>query len=211
MKQSEIDREVRLLAKAEAKARRWKSIGSTQYWTAGPLFFVLVVSAGAKEGSFHSWLRFKWLDLDQVLWRVLGMSSNEHEPFSLHANGAFVLSGWEAQSMIVRELKWEPGVLTQQVQLAAQQAGARANEVTAEVRSLDEYVQFLQRGHEALVQKHPSAALTIWKELLLVAMLRGEKSAAAEIARARIAANDAGGFSSGGKTFFERALALNAP
>jgi hypothetical protein len=210
MKQSEIDREVRLLAKAEAKARRWKSIASTQYWTAGSLFFALNVSAGAKEGSFHSSLRFKWLDLDQVLWRVLGMSSNEHEPFSLHANGAFVLTGWEVQSMAVRDLEWQPGVLAEQVQLASRQAGARANEIVTQVNSLGAYVEFLRHGHEALMQKHPRAAVTIWKELLLVAMLRGDKDAAAEIARSRISAKDVGGFSSGGKSFYERALALNA-
>lgn len=210
MKQSEIDREVGLLAKAEAKARRWKSIRSIQYWTSGPLFFSLIISAGAKEGTFHSWLRFKWLDLDKVLWRVLGMSSNENAPFSLHANGAFVLGGWEVQSMIVQNLSWEPGVLAKLVQEAAKQAGARSNEVAAQAGSLDAYVQFLEHGHRALLQKHPRAAVTIWKELLLVAMLRGDKNAAAEIAKSRILENDAGGFSSDGKSFFERALALNA-
>jgi hypothetical protein len=210
MKQSEIDREARLLAKAEAKARRWKSIGSTQYWTIGPLFFELVVSASAKEGTFYFSLRFKWLDLDQVLWRVLGMSSNEHEPFSLHANGAFVLTGWEVHSMIVRELAWQPGVLAQQIQIAAQQAGAKANEVALQVDSLDSYVEFLERDCKTFMQKHPRAAITVWKEKLLAAMLRGDKAVAAEIAKARIAANDSGGFSSGGKSFYERSLALNA-
>src|SRR5262245_8195349 len=120
MKQSEIERELRLFAKEEAKARRWKSVGGTPYWTSGPLFFSLTLSAGAKEGSFHSWLRFKWLDLDRLLWKVLGMSQNEHEPFSLHANGAFVLTGWEIHSTIATGFVWQPGVLQLQVQNAAQ-------------------------------------------------------------------------------------------
>jgi hypothetical protein len=209
MKQSEIDRELRLLAKAEARARRWKSIGTTQYWTMGPLFFALIVSAGAKEGSFHTWLRFKWLDLDRVLWKVLGMSSNEHEPFSLHANGAFVITGWEIQSSIVRELDWQPGVLTHQLQVAAQNAASRSQEIALHVDSLDSYVQFLHVEHKAFMMRYPRAAVNVWKETLLVAMIRGDKDAAAEIARERIAARDSGAFSADGQTFYERALALN--
>ena len=45
--------------------------------------------------------------------------------------------------------------------------------------------------------------------LLLVSMLRGDKRSAVDIAKDRISKHDSGGFSSGGKTFFERALALN--
>lgn len=99
MKQSAFDRELRLLAKAEAKKNGWKSVAGIPYWTVGPLFFDLTLAAGAKEGSFSSSLRFKWLDLDRVLWKVLGLSSNEKEPFSLHANGAFVLMGQEILSI----------------------------------------------------------------------------------------------------------------
>jgi hypothetical protein len=209
MKQSEIDRELRLLVKAEAKARRWKSIAAIPYWTIGPLFFSMTLSAGAKEGSFHTWLRFKWLDLDRLLWRVLGMSSNEHEPFSLHANGAFVLTGWEVHSTIIRDKEWQPGVLEQLLQAATRQAAAKAQEVAQAVDSLDSYVCFLTREHEAFMEKHPRAAVTIWKELLLVSMLRGDKKTACDIAKDRIAQHNSGGFSSGGKTFFERALALN--
>jgi hypothetical protein len=209
MKQSDIDRELRLLVKTEAKARRWKSIAATPYWTNGPLFFSMTVSAGAKEGSFHSWLRFKWLDLDRLLWRVLGMSSNEHAPFSLHANGAFVLTGWEVHSTIVRDKEWQPGVLEQLLQASTQLAAAKAQEVAQAVDSLDSYVCFLKREYDALMQKHPRAAVTIWKELLLVSMLRGDKETVCNIARERIALHDSGGLSSGGQTFFERALALN--
>ncbi|MCA8294588.1 hypothetical protein LGN19_12360 [Burkholderia sp. AU30198] len=209
MKQSEIDRELRLLVKAEAKARRWKSVGTTPYWTNGPLFFSMTLSAGAKEGSFHSWLRFKWLELDHLLWRVLGMSSNENAPFSLHANGAFVLTGWEIQSFTVRDLVWEPGLLEHQLEIATRQAASRAEEVALEADSLDSYIRFLDREHEIFMRKHPRAAVTIWRERLLVHMLQGEKSSAVDVAKERIAKQDSGGFSSGGKTFFERALALN--
>ena len=209
MKQSEIDRELKPLVKVEVKAQRWKSIAANPYWTIGPLFFSMTLSAGAKGGSFHSWLRFKWLELDRLLWQVMGMSSNEHEPFSLHANGAFVLTGWEVHNTIVRDKEWQPGVLEQLLQAATQQAVSRAQEVEQAVDTLDSYVFFLTQEYETFMQKHPRAAVTIWKELLLVSMLRGDKKTACDIAKDRIAQHDSGGFSSGGKTFFERALALN--
>ncbi|WP_419690485.1 hypothetical protein ACN22W_34235 [Burkholderia theae] len=209
MKQSEIDRELRLLVKAEAKSRRWKSVGATPYWTNGPLFFSMTLSARAKEGSFQSWLRFKWLELDRLLWRVLGMSSNENAPFSLHANGAFVLTGWEIQHFAVHDLVWEPGGLERQLEIATRLAASRAEEVALEVDSLNSYIRFLDREYEIFMQKHPGAAVTVWKEHLLVHMLKGEKSSAADVAIERIAKKDSGDFTSGGKTFYERALALN--
>lgn len=210
MKQSDIDRELQRLAKAAAKTQGWKSISTTPYWTAGPLFFSLRLGAGAKEGSFYACLAFKWLELDRLLWQVLGMSGNERAPFSLHANGAFVLSGWDIDTIAVRDLAWEPGMLEQQIQHAFAQAAAWAQEVALQVDSLDAYTAYLSREHEAFMQRHPQAKRTIWKELLLVHMLRGEKQAAADIARARIAEGDAGGFQSNGKSFFEHALTRNA-
>jgi hypothetical protein len=208
MKQSEMGREVRRVAKAAAKMRGWKSVDGTLYWTIGPLFFSLVQTAGAKEGSYYGSLRFKWLELDRVFWRVLGMSSNEREPFSLHANGAFVLSGQELHSTSVRSLEWLPGVLEDQVHNAMQSAFTRANEVASQISSIRSYLDFIQREHEALMQRHPRAAVNVWKETLLVAMLEGDMPCAAQIASSRIAAGDSGGYSSDGKSFFEHAQAL---
>jgi hypothetical protein len=137
------------------------------------------------------------------------MSSNEYEPFSLHATGAFVLSGWEICSTIVRDMPWDdPDALQQQVQSASQRAGSRAQEVAILVDSLDSYVSFLQREHGLFMRSHPQAAVTVWKEVLLAALLRGDKAAASQVAQERIAAKDTGGFTSDGKSFYEHALAL---
>ena len=111
---------------------------------------------------------------------------------------------------IARDLVWDAGVLLQQVQTTARQAAARAQEVSLTVDSLSSYVSFLQHEHAVFMQRHPRAAVSVWKEILLAAMLRGDKQAAAEIARARIVLNDSGGFQAGGRSFYERALALNA-
>ncbi len=211
MKQSEIDRELRFLAKAEAKKHGWKSVGGSAYWTNGPLFFVLTEAASAKEGFFYCSLRFKWLELDRILWRVLDMSSNEQEPFSLHANGAFVLSGQEIHTISTRGLEWLPGVLVEQVEGAARQAHGRASEVAAQITSIHSYLECVRREHEAFMRRNPRAVVNVWKEALLVAMATGDVAAAAQIAHARVAAGDSGGFSSGGKSFFERAQVLCKP
>lgn len=211
MKQSEIDRELRLIAKAEAKKRGWKYVGGMPYWTIGPLFFVIVQSANAKEGSFYSSLRFKWLELDHLLWKVLDMSCNEDAPFSLHANGAFVLSGQEIQTSPRRGLIWSPGVLTEQVESIAELCAQRANEVASQISSLHSYLEFLRREHEAFMQHFPRAVVDVWKEELLAALTTNDLTTATQIARSRIAVGDSGGFSSGGKSFYERALELCEP
>ena len=63
----------------------------------------------------------------------------------------------------------------------------------------------------AFMRRNPRAVVNVWKEALLVAMATGDVAAAAQIAHARVAAGDSGGFSSGGKSFFERAQVLCKP
>lgn len=206
MKQSELDREVKRICKLQAKQRGWKSVGGMPYWTIGPLFFVLVISAHAKEGAFYCSLRFKWLALDRELWRILDMSSNELEPFSLHANGAFVLTGQEIFSASERALAWEEGVLQTKIANASTQAEKRAQEVASGITSLASYVQFIQCEHEAFMKRYPRAVVNVYKEELLAALISKEFNRAKQIALARIEASDSGGFSSNGKSFYENSL-----
>jgi hypothetical protein len=208
MKQSELDRDIRRLCKLEAARRAWKSVGGFAYWTVGPLFFVIVTAASAKEGSFHCSLRFKWLALDRELWRVLGMSENERAPFSLHANGAFVLSGQEILRSSQRNLSWDEGVLGKTISEAYLRADGRAKEVAAQIDDLDSYIQFIQREHAAFMLRFPRAAVNVHKEELLAALLGKQFGRAREIAIARVNAGDSGGFSSNGKSFYENALPL---
>ena len=206
MKQSELDRELRQVCKLEAKQRGWKSVGGMPYWTIGPLFFALVIAAGAKEGSFYFSLRFKWLALDRELWRILHMSSNEHAPFSLHANGAFVLTGQDILSASERPIVWAEGILHRTVDMTATQAERRAHEVSSGIPTLASYVQFIQREHEAFMERYPRAVVNVHKEELLAALVSMDFSRAKQIALARIEASDSGGFSSNGKSFYENAL-----
>lgn len=208
MKQSELDRDIRTLTKLETKKNGWKSVGGFTYWTTGPLFFVAVTAASAKEGSFYCSLRFKWLELDRELWRVLGMSENERAPFSLHANGAFVLTGQEIWNSTERHLSWEDGVLGAKISHAYAQADRRAKEVASEIEGLDSYIKFIQREHAAFMQRFPRAVVDVHKEELLAALLDRQFGRAHDIALARVKAGDSGGFSSNGRSFYENALPL---
>jgi hypothetical protein len=206
MKQSELDKELRAGAKRQAKARGWKCVQGTLYWQIGPLFFTLVLGATVKQGTFYCSLKFKWLQLDAVLWRVLGLQGNETERFSLHANGAFSLVGQELLTISKRSLEWAPTVLSLEVNNASQEAYTCASEVSAQVASIEAYLEFIRKRHAEFMQCHPRAATNLYKEEVLVAMLAGDLPEATRIAQSRISARDQGGFVVGGRSFFQRAL-----
>ena len=208
VKQSEIDRYLKSLAKAEATRRGWKSVAGMPYWSTGPLFFVLVQTAGAKEGYFHASLRFKWLSLDNLLWKVLGIASNEQGPFSLHANGVFSLTGQEVLTISNSDLQWLPGVLEQQIVITAENAFQRACDISTQITSINSYLKFIQNGHQELMQKFPKAVVNVWKEECLVALETGDAALAVQIADKRIAAGDSGGFICGGKSFYQNVLSF---
>ena len=180
------------------------------YWTIGPLFFVLVIYARSKEGTFYCSLEFKWLAMDMLLWKILGLSSNENERFSLHANGAFVLHGQQILDASEPPVSWESGVLESKVAKAAERAEQRAREVSTQAATLDCYVAFIRKEHQLFMQRFPQSLANVYKEELLAALIAEDVPRATRIARERIAAADIGGFYSGGKTFYECALAFCA-
>lgn len=208
MKQSEIDKALKSIARAVAKQHGWKCVAGQPYWTTGPLFFDLGPLARAKTGQFSWSLRVKWLELDRLLWQVLDLSSNEAEPFSLHANGAFVLTGQEVAGCSSKGHDWSVGELADQVELAAQLAGQRAQQIAEHVTTIDAYIEFLQRTQEAYILRYPNGLGDVWTEMLLVALLKNDRTEVRQIARARIAADDEGRFYSKGLSFYERALLL---
>ena len=172
----------------------------------GPLFFRFFFCARLKEQLIHYSLNFKWLELDHELWRVLGMTDNHREPFSLHANGAFVVRG--QQILVHREpfTVYEPAALESRIALAASQAGERAMEVAAVVSDLSSYLQFIRQEHELYQQLKPGSLINIYPHELLCALLNKELRRANELALARMQAGDSGGFSVNGKSLYENAL-----
>jgi hypothetical protein len=99
-------------------------------------------------------------------------------------------------------------VLESKVGEAAERAEQRARAVSSQAASLESYVTFIRREHGLFMQRFPQALVNVHKEELLAAILGDDVLRAKEIARERIAAGDIGGFHSGAKTFYERALAF---
>jgi hypothetical protein len=185
--------------------RAWKCIGRTLYREAGPLFFVLVVATGARERVLHWSLRVKWTEMDAELWRVLGMHSNLDEPISLHANGAFTLTGHELAWSRIEECTWTPEGVRQLLEAVLTGAEGPAAEVAARIRSIEEFMDFAAEWHADLLVRAPGAVVNLWKERVLFHLLRGERETALQIAEERATAGDSGGFTVGGSTFFEKA------
>jgi hypothetical protein len=136
------------------------------------------------------------------------MSSNEDAPFSLHANGAFVLRGQEILDSSKLGLVRLPDVLAGEVAISFDLANERAKEVAGQITSIDSFLEFAEAQHVAFKLRYPLGIANLWKEKLLIALLKHDLPAAQEVAKARVAAGDSGGFSSGGLSFFERGLAL---
>ena len=206
MKQAELDRMVRAELKNEARSRGWKTINNQAYWKVDDLFFQLLVSTGAREQVFQYFLRVKWYSLDDQLWKVLGMTSNASEPLSLRANGAYTLFGHDVLSGRVTDCEWTTEWLAQNLGSAATLAQKKAAEITPSIQNVDDYLEFIERDYEAILARRPDTAYNTWKEQLLIALEKGDAHSAKEIASARAAANDSGGFVVGGHNFYQCVL-----
>ena len=206
MKQLELNRLLNAILKKEAKSRGWKSIGGQPYWREGDLFFTLLVVPVARQRSLHSSLRIKWFSLDEHLWRVLGMSSNASAPMSLHANGAFTLSGQEVLADTVQDCEWSAQWVEASVRAIASAAADKSAQVSSTTANIDDYLALIEREHTALMARYPKAVVNLWTERLLVALEKNYRRRAADIARERVAARDPGTFVAGGRTFYQRAL-----
>jgi hypothetical protein len=109
-KQSELDRLIRATLRKEAKSRGWESIRGQPFWRDDNLFFSPLVSTGVRERSLSYSLRFKWFSLDDQLWKILGMTSNAHQPMSLRAVGAYTITGQEVLTERLQRVRVVPTV-----------------------------------------------------------------------------------------------------
>ena len=88
------DREFRSALRDIARARGWRLTGDDVWRVDGPFFedawFALVPTQPAVDFCAY----VKTLRMDDVLWDILGMSSNSDERMSLRATGAFTAGGY---------------------------------------------------------------------------------------------------------------------
>lgn len=211
MKQVELDRMVRAELKIEACNRGWKTISNQAYWKINELFFQLLVSTSAREQVFQYFLRVKWSRLDDQLWKVLGMMSNASEPMSLRANGAYTLFGHDVLSDRVTDCEWTTEWLRQNLNPAASLAQKKAAEIANSINTIDDYLAFIELDYQALLERRPDTTYNTWKEQVLAALEKGDVHSAKDIASARVAANDSGGFVVGRHSFYQCVLEFLNP
>lgn len=207
MKQSELNKLLAATMKSVSKERGWRCVGGQPFWRADNLFFTVLPAAVARERCLYYSLRFKWFSLDDLLWSILGMTANSHAPMSLRANGAFALTGYELLAESRQDCVWITSWLEEAAQSIAAAADAKARTVTDSIDSIQSYLEFIEREHALFMSKHPSARRDLFKEQVLVALERSDYESARAISTERISVRDVGGFISGGRSFFELALA----
>jgi hypothetical protein len=85
-------------------------------------------------------------------------------------------------------------------------AATKAAQVTTAIRSIDDYLAFIERDYAVLLARRPDTAYNIWLQSLLIALEKNDHGTAREIATSRVVAKDAGGFIVGGRTLYQRAI-----
>jgi len=203
---SALDRALARCVATEAHTRAWHCLDGMPYWSQGPLFFLLIPIADARLGHCRVTLSVKWQALDRVLWRTLGLAAPEG--LRPHAASAYALPGHTVYCSAVSGLAWPSEALERWVGLSLRGAADCADRLVGELDELPRYLAFVEREQRAQLQRHPHAAGSLGQEQVLAALLQQDATAAAELARARLAAGDGGGYRVQGQTLFERVLQL---
>ncbi|MFO1251464.1 MAG: hypothetical protein U1E77_10105 [Inhella sp.] len=190
----------------EAEHRGWHGLDGMPYWRQGPLFFLLLPLADARQGHARLSLSMKWRALDRVLWRTLGLSLPED--LRPHAASAHALPGVTVYRSAVSGLDGPSEALARWVALSMQGAADAAARLAGGLDTLPRYLAFSEREQQAWLQRHPHASSSLWQERVLAALLQQDVAGAADLARARLAAGECGGFRVRGHSLFERVLAL---
>ncbi|WP_306397533.1 hypothetical protein [Telluria beijingensis] len=180
------------------KGSGWKKSGHTLFRQAGAYFLQIDIGVHAIEEKTVLTHRIKPMALDPILWDILGMPENAHEPLSLRARGAFTCWGI-AVDEVVDEGRYESGIA------AAASIAAFARRSTSGIDAALANMDFSERlaAHPWQVERGVYAV-----ELVVSLINDGDWEAAARLAAACEHGECAAmcGFSSGGKSFHRLAL-----
>ena len=202
MKQSEINKVLNQVIKEVGKKFNWKSKGGFLFTKKDLLFFDLIVLAQGKNKKISVSVYYKLFDFDEIFWKIVCLEENLNQPLSFHADGA-----WTAPTMCIDEMTienddWSESNLSEKVSSILKKADELSSQLAKEISTLDENLAYTETLFANLLNKHPNAVTTIYREKLMTALLKKEYSLALTIAEERISKNDNGGFSAGSKSFY---------
>ncbi len=203
MKVAEFTKLINAALKRASKARSWSSSGYTAFKREGPLFFyVTVLPSGKGRGLVYS-VQYKLIAMEDLFWKIIGTPANSDAPLSVRAKGVYALAGMEIRRHNRPECEWTAELLEYEMVSLLTEAVARAEAVSARVRTLDQNLAYI----EELASSQPAAPDVLGRvrrAQVLTHLLKGEVSAANAIVEEQIHAHDPGdGVRLGGHSFYE--------
>ena len=205
MKQSESDKLLNKLLKEYSTRFGWKCSRGFVFKKERELFFTILITGIPKTKKLSWSMSFKHYDFDDVFWDVVKLPENKKQPLSFRACGAWVAPSMEIQSGSAVLEEWEEKKMSEQIRKIFEKLNPLSIEITSSINSYCSNLEVLENYYAQLIGKYPNAVRTIWVERLLTRLLESNLKEAKEIADARIAEGDVGGFNYAGRSFYQLA------
>ncbi|WP_027156515.1 hypothetical protein [Methylobacter luteus] len=205
MSQSESDKILNKLLKEESNRFGWKCSRGFVFKKEKDAFFTILITGQPKIKRLSWSMRFKHYDFDYVFWDVVKLPENKKQPLSFRACGAWVAPSMEVQSGNTTLDKWEEEFISTGICSVFELLDPISLDVASSITSYQSNLGVLENYYSQLMKKYPNAVRTIWVEKLLTCLLESKPNEAKEIASARIAAGDSGGFNYEGSSFYQLA------
>jgi hypothetical protein len=202
VKQSEINKVVRQIAKSVGKNYQWKSSSGFLFCKKGLLLFSLIILGHGKNRTICDTLYYKLYDFDEIFWKIVGLEENLNQPLSFRVAGVWTAPMVEVYDSFIENDDWSESNLSCKIKEIIQKADNMSSEIAQEITDLDKNIQYTEGLFAKLQKDHPGSLINIDKEKLLTAILKKEYSLVTNMADEMIAKNNSGGFNTGSKSFY---------
>lgn len=205
MKQSESDKLLNKILKAESNRLGWKCSRGFVFKKESDLFFTILITGQPKAQRLSWSMSFKHYDFDEIFWDVVKLPENKKQPLSFRACGAWVAPSTEVQCGNTTLNKWDEETISGEISNIFELLDPTSVEVANSVTTYQSNLRVLENYYSQLMNKYPNAVRTVWTEKLLTCLLESELDEAKEIANNRIEMGDSGGFNYAESSFYQLA------
>ncbi|MBP6004667.1 MAG: hypothetical protein KA746_14650 [Pyrinomonadaceae bacterium] len=205
MKQSELNKLIKQIAKPLAKTQGWKYSGGFIYKRTDRLFFCLIIGGYAKGKNLYYLFSYKWFDSDDVFWKIVGLEENSLKPLSFRAAGAWTAPTTVLGNGIIPLARLEEDLIRHELVALLEITDAHATMLDGKLQTLGDDLLHLELVQLEHLQVHPNSVRTNHVQIVLDRIMNREYDIALQEIDLRIAEGDFGGFLFGSKTFFTAA------
>lgn len=205
MKQAELNKLIDKTAKELAKEHSWKFSGGFIFKATDNLFFSLIINGVARARNLCQLFQYKWLDFDNLFWKIVKLEENSKQPLSFRAAGA-----WTApMTTLVQEFEtvedWNSAILREKIEEVITAADRMVSFYSSEIKSLEDNLLQIERLAADLKGRRPKAHVDTSVEKVLTLILLNEFTQARRIIDEKQKTKDWGGFQVGDQSFFDLA------